>query len=472
MDASQPLIDRLQLSGWRQFQDVDIAFDPRLTILTGQNGAGKTTILNVLAPSVGWSVPMAVVPHWTSMIVKSIVGVWQRVFGQASAVSDTPMETIGRLTYGGGLDVDVQIPVIAVSGSFTSFTVRYAREVSLPGLYIPSHRPIYLPTMAQRPSASAWRREAAFQVYVDRIRPQWTGEVPQYFKGQEMASALSALKEVLCTIPRFSEGGSDDDFTVAGFEEKLKIVLPSSLGFESLLVENNEVGLVAESGAFALDAVSGGIAAVIDMTWQLFTYPSETGRFVALIDEPENHLHPEMQQTILPNLLKAFPHVQFIVSTHAPLVVTSVRDCTVYGFWYDYEKPDDAELVADVPQEESETNVKRIVCKEIVGFAKAGTPDDTLRRVLGLDYTMPHWAAQQLTEEVENIAREGVTVEELRETSVRLHESGLGQYVGDALTMARERIKVAKSAQYEEYAQAYMAEEAETAVAEAEEWPQ
>ncbi len=47
---------------------------------------------------------------------------------------------------------------------------------------------------------------------------------------------------------------------------------------------------------------------------------------IILIDEPEAHLHPALQEVILPTLLEAFPDKQFIVATHSPAVVTSV-DC-------------------------------------------------------------------------------------------------------------------------------------------------
>ena len=45
----------------------------------------------------------------------------------------------------------------------------------------------------------------------------------------------------------------------------------------------------------------------------------------AIIDEIDEHLHPELQVRILKALHATFPQVQFIVSTHAPLVMSSVE---------------------------------------------------------------------------------------------------------------------------------------------------
>ncbi len=44
----------IQIAGWRQYRSVNIALRDRLTILTGANGAGKTTILNLLSRDFGW----------------------------------------------------------------------------------------------------------------------------------------------------------------------------------------------------------------------------------------------------------------------------------------------------------------------------------------------------------------------------------------------------------------------------------
>lgn len=47
---------------------------------------------------------------------------------------------------------------------------------------------------------------------------------------------------------------------------------------------------------------------------------------VAMIDEIDLHLHPSWQQRILSDLHEAFPNVQFIVTTHSPLVVQNASD--------------------------------------------------------------------------------------------------------------------------------------------------
>ena len=56
-------------------------------------------------------------------------------------------------------------------------------------------------------------------------------------------------------------------------------------------------------------------------------------RFVVLFDEPETHLHPRWQRTVLPSVLKAIDVLrgkagrapQLLVATHAPLVAASLE---------------------------------------------------------------------------------------------------------------------------------------------------
>ena len=50
----------------------------------------------------------------------------------------------------------------------------------------------------------------------------------------------------------------------------------------------------------------------------------ESTEGVVLIDEIDMHLHPSWQKKILRNLCSTFPKVQFIVTTHAPAVLSNV----------------------------------------------------------------------------------------------------------------------------------------------------
>jgi hypothetical protein len=51
---------------------------------------------------------------------------------------------------------------------------------------------------------------------------------------------------------------------------------------------------------------------------------------LVLIDEVDAHLHPSWQQTIGPWFLKRFPRVQFLVTTHSPLVCQAAEEGSVF----------------------------------------------------------------------------------------------------------------------------------------------
>lgn len=50
---------------------------------------------------------------------------------------------------------------------------------------------------------------------------------------------------------------------------------------------------------------------------------------VAVIDELALHLHPSLQEKILPFLVERFPRIQFIVATHSPAIISSIDGALV-----------------------------------------------------------------------------------------------------------------------------------------------
>lgn len=50
------------------------------------------------------------------------------------------------------------------------------------------------------------------------------------------------------------------------------------------------------------------------------------GEGVVLIDEIELHMHPSWQRSVLKQLRETFPNIQFIITTHSPIVLSEVDD--------------------------------------------------------------------------------------------------------------------------------------------------
>jgi hypothetical protein len=202
------------------------------------------------------------------------------------------------------------------------------------------------------------------------------------------------MKEALIAMATFGEGnkyvkGKPELLaSYLGFVTVLKEVLPPSLGFMSIEIRTPDVVLVTRSGEFLLDSVSGGLSALVDLAWQIHTFSSGNPEFTVVIDEPENHLHPSMQRSLLPSLLRAFPKVQFVVASHSPFIVTSVKDSNVHVLEY-REGEVDVELRGIAPP-------LSVYSTYLDQINKAGSANEILRNVLGLDSTMPLWVSDEL----------------------------------------------------------------------------
>jgi hypothetical protein len=61
-------------------------------------------------------------------------------------------------------------------------------------------------------------------------------------------------------------------------------------------------------------------------------------RGIVLVDEIDLHLHPTLQRTLVPSLRRALPEVQWIVTTHSPLVLGSFDKNEIVALEADAEK--------------------------------------------------------------------------------------------------------------------------------------
>jgi RNAse (barnase) inhibitor barstar len=211
-------------------------------------------------------------------------------------------------------------------------------------------------------------------------------------------------------------------------------VLPESLGFKNLSIRLSDVVLETEAGSFLLDAASGGVLSLIDLAWQIYAFSktsqmANSERFVVVMDEPENHLHPSMQRMLLGSLLDAFPSAQFIIATHSPFMVSSVKDSAVYALRYMSSQQNSSN--EDI---EDGLDLSRQVFSERLDVVnRAGNAAEILRDVLGVPVTVPLWVETQLNSLVIEYRNRELTVESLSELRERMTDLGFGEMYPTAL---------------------------------------
>lgn len=148
-----------------------------------------------------------------------------------------------------------------------------------------------------------------------------------------------------------------------------------ALDFDS---DNYKFYFVTNGKRFKFTELSAGYSAALDIISDLIFKMQDKEKLVdiydkegiVLIDEVETHLHLELQRQILPLLTSVFPNIQFIVSTHSPFVLGSIKDAVAYDMErhevigdltdYSYESLAEGYFGVNTSSVEIETRIARL----------------------------------------------------------------------------------------------------------------
>jgi predicted ATPase len=363
----------IELTQWRQFDYIKIYISSQVTVLTGGNGSGKTTVLNLLSRHFGWNWNFISTPWISEKTAKKIWSDLRRVFElDVDTVDSQQMNrgVIGWIKYADGNVCEL------ISGEITSpnYQPEFRGLRSVEGLHIPSHRPAVtyhsVDSIPTAPITAAQQYEGYLQM------------LSRYYTSARTDNPGKVQKQSLISLALLGEGNSNvaGDVTMnqafRGFQEALRITLPQSLGFQKLEIRMPEVIMVCDTGSFPIDAMSGGVSAIFSMVWQIYMFGQGKPSFSITIDEPENHLHPSLQRKILPSLSQAFPQCKFIVATHSPFIATSFPEASVFAL--------------------SGRARQGVTAKSLSEAELSGTPNEVLRTIFEVDSNLPVWVQSEI----------------------------------------------------------------------------
>ena len=89
---------------------------------------------------------------------------------------------------------------------------------------------------------------------------------------------------------------------------------------------------------------------------------------IVLIDEVDLHLHPKWQRRVLNDLRTAFPKVQFIVTTHSPFIIQSLKPGEVLDLNSEQPLVRDYETASPAPEKSFSDRSIEDIAEDIMGI--------------------------------------------------------------------------------------------------------
>ncbi len=331
----------VQVENFRAIRSLTVPLDPALTVLHGNNGHGKTSLLAAI--SVGLQIIPDTLKYFArtelpppdapelefrpsdvraggtsaSITLHSIEGlVWAQT---SSARIPRFLEIIGQAGENQILNHRLRSLVAAASSDpqATALPVFAYYAADRSGLGIPQD-PKGFRTEFNRYNAydDALAAKTGFKTLVEWFSLTETRELRTQRDENDFKRKLPELEAVRRAITFMLGDVSEPRIDPSG----------------RFVVTRRTPDHVDEK--LALGQLSGGYRIVLAMTSDLairmalanpnLDDPLQSEAIV-LIDEIDLHLHPEWQQRILNDLRRTFPNAQFIVSTHSPQVLTTVK---------------------------------------------------------------------------------------------------------------------------------------------------
>ena len=339
-------LESLVLRNFRGFSELKIEFTDRVTVIVGDNGAGKSTVLEAATIAAG-----------------TLTSAMDGLTNYGIKKSDAHYK---YYDLGNNVDAQPQFPIeIIAKGSIEGKSVAWTRNLNssnsrggfsaakeltvIANQYQERMRngdkELVLPIISYYGTGRLWaqHREKKKDTFEKNTRSN--GYIDSLDGAANDKLMMNWFRKM--TLQEFQRNQSIPVFTIV--KKAMQQVFSDITGFSDVNVQYNpdtdDIDILYydsnnEHIRIPMSKLSDGykctISLIADIAYRMaLLNPQlldnvliETDGIV-LIDEIDLHLHPMWQKRILKDLMDVFPKVQFVVSTHAPEVINSVKSNSV-----------------------------------------------------------------------------------------------------------------------------------------------
>ncbi|EHY0931982.1 hypothetical protein DOE54_09725 [Vibrio cholerae] len=372
-------LDSLSLFNFRRFKELTIKFDEKLTVIIGDNGAGKTSFADAMANVFSWFNNNLEKENVSGNFIKQTdVNVKATDFSEVTCRfkldQNNRFETSLALPVPGYTgDKSNDVNVIKQFGAIYRSSAKN-ESITFPLLaYYSVERSDFELKTSVTEKASGDDKDNRYSALKDALKgtgklddfSQLYIELVNLAEGEEskeikeLKGDINALQRTIDDVYQGKTPQENDPFTAmlnskkelladlvksvasAKYQKHLSFVneaieklvpdvknleVDRSSGKPRIFVENfgNKVNIAQLSqGQKMLVALTGDLARRLVKLNPNSDKPLHAHGIV-VIDEIELHLHPKWQQEIIIGLQTTFPNLQFIVTTHSPQVLSTV----------------------------------------------------------------------------------------------------------------------------------------------------
>jgi predicted ATP-binding protein involved in virulence len=343
-------IDRLEIKNFKKFSDYTLDLHPQFTLLIGDNGTGKTSILDALAIAAGvWLVnsPDTTLNYSRRNILRSEIrleAISLDSITQFIECTPTQIKAIGTIN-----EQPMQwLRQIKENGYRTSNTESKEALDIISKLFkqVAAGAQIWLPVMAYYGAGRSWlpsnqrdpkaitktspsrRWDAFYDCFEERIR---IADLHTWFQKEAIAAVNRQGKmrpsyevvklAILRCIPNAENIWYDPERSqiVISIQNNPQPFSNLSAGQKMMvaLVADLAIKIVTQNAAFLpkeIDPDNQALPQILQQTSGL-----------VLIDEIDVHLHPKWQRQVVDDLKTTFPSIQFVCSTHSPFIIQAIE---------------------------------------------------------------------------------------------------------------------------------------------------